>query len=195
MALSHQFLCRAGHDVVVTREPGGTPAAEQIRQLLISPRGPGDSLTLTAETLLFFASRAQHVEAQILPALQQGKIVLCDRFTSSTVAFQCFAQHFPLERMRQIQDASLGGFRPDLTIILDIDPAKGLARNALRGEVDRIETVGAEKLEAARQGFLWQAQHEPEVFTVINADRPREDVFRDVRGHLMQLLSPAGNLG
>src|SRR5690606_15462970 len=120
------YLLERGLDVVVTREPGGTPIGEKIREVLLSPDTP-EMCDLT-ELMLFGASRAQHLREKILPALQAGQVVLCDRFDSATISFQHYARGIDLELVEQINDLALGGFRPDLYIILDLDPAVGLRR-------------------------------------------------------------------
>lgn len=186
---ARDYLVSEGHNVVVTREPGGTPIAEDIRSLLLSTRSDGEAPTPTTEVFLFFAARAQHVEARILPALDDGAVVLCDRFTSATVAFQCFAQDFPIARMREIERAALGSFKPDLTLVFDIDTQEGLERTAVRRGDDRIETIPIHKLERARHGFLWQASEQPERFSVIDASLTREAVFEQVKSSIDQLMS------
>lgn len=189
LELARQHLHATGYRVLVTREPGGTPMAEKIRSLLLSTDTDSDTLSITAEILLFFAARAQHLEKRLIPALEDGCIVLCDRFTSATIAFQCLAQDFPLDRMRRIKDAALGSFEPDLTLIFDIDTSEGLQRSSVPGNDDRIETIALHQLERAREGFLWQAREQSDAFSVIDASRPVTEVFLDVQRNIDELLA------
>ena len=167
-----EHLTALGYDVVVTREPGGTPEAEKIRQLLVHRDG-GD-WTPIAETLLLFAARSMHVENLIKPALDAGKIVITDRFTDSTRAYQSFAGGLDLDVVEQVNQLAVGIFKPDLTLILDIAPADGLARAGKRlhddnsGE-DRFEKKGLEFHEKLRAGYLAIAKADPKRCSVIKA--------------------------
>lgn len=168
-----------GHEVVVTREPGGTPLAENIRELILRPETEhSDHMTQTTEVLLFLAARVQHVESRILPELKKGKVVLCDRYSSSTMAFQCFGHGFSIEKMLAMERLALGNFGPDKVLILDLDPEEGLRRNSATGEVDGIEQRGPDFLNRARKGFLWQAERFPDRYSVINAVADEDSVFK-----------------
>lgn len=172
------YLLERGLDVVVTREPGGTPIGEKIREVLLSPDTP-EMCDLT-ELMLFGASRAQHLREKILPALQAGQVVLCDRFDSATISFQHYARGIDLELVEQINDLALGGFRPDLYIILDLDPAVGLQRVQRRGTgLDRLEAEQLAFLQRAREGFLAQAARHPRRFKVLEADRTPQAIAQD----------------
>jgi len=172
------LLLEAGYDVEMTREPGGTPAAEAIRTVLLSPTS--DPLTPTSEILLFVAARAQHVERRIKPALERGAVVLCDRYSASSVAFQCYGHGFPVSKFRELERLALGDFVPDHCVVLDVDPREGLDRNAALGEVDAIEHRSLEYHDRVREGFLAQATEAPNRFTVVDASQPVDRVYEAV---------------
>ncbi len=183
----HGLLCALGHEVVVTREPGGTLIGEKIREVVLDPATP--ELCDITELLLFAAARAQHLKEKIIPAINAGKIVICDRFTPATIAFQHYGRGLPLDLVKGINDVALDGFSPDLNIILDIDPVVGMGRVASRGEgFDRMETQKAEFLSRAREGFLKQAVESPDTFAVIDASQPLESVIAEVKGVVNTLL-------
>lgn len=164
-----------GVDVVVTREPGGTPGAEQLRDILLN--GATDRWSPVTEALLMYAARVDHVERLIEPALARGAWVISDRFADSTTAYQGTAGGMPVERIRQLHKAALGDFGPDLTLILDLDPQIGLQRTLARGEdATRFERLGAGFYERLRQAFLDIAAAEPERCSVIDASQPPEAV-------------------
>lgn len=168
-------LTAQGLSVARTREPGGTPLAESIRELLLAPRD--ESVDPTCELLLFFAARAQHVNRHIRPLLEQGTWVLCDRFTDSTVAYQGYGRELGVERIEELEQYTLGDFRPDLTIILDIDPVIGSERVLSRGMgKDRMEAEELSFHQRVREGFLERAHTHPERYCIIDASRPLEDV-------------------
>ena len=181
------WLADAGHDVLVTREPGGTPIGEKIREVVLDPSTP--ELCDTTELLLFAAARAQHLQEKIIPAIQHGKIVICDRFTPATIAFQHYGRGLPLDLVIAINDIALGGFKPDLNIILDIDPSVGMQRVAARGEtLDRMELQKVEFLSRARHGFLEQAQNNPDTFVIVDASLSFELVAAEVKAKVQDLL-------
>jgi dTMP kinase len=165
-----------GAEVVVTREPGGTPNAEALRTLLVEGE-PGRWSPL-AETLLLYAAREDHVRTLIEPALAQGAWVICDRFHDSTRAYQGAAGGLSAERIAAIHQASLGDFTPDLTLVVDLDPAQGLARTRTRGEdPTRFERQPAAFHGALRQAFLEIARSEPERCTVIDGSAAPQAVL------------------
>ena len=168
-------LRAAGREVVETREPGGSPGAEAIRELLI--HGASDRWDPVSETLLHFAARRDHLRATVWPALQRGAWVISDRFADSTLAYQGYGQGVKPETIREIYALTIGDFRPDLTFILDIPPAAGLRRAAARktgGE--RYEGMGLAFHERLRTGFLEIAAAEPERCLVIDAGADAETV-------------------
>lgn len=161
-------LLNQGTEVVVTREPGGTPIGEKIREILLNPDTP--EMCALTELMLFGAARAQHLREKILPALQAGKVVLCDRFDSSTIAFQQYARGLDRALVERINALALGDFKPDLYLILDLDPVAGLQRVKQRGaDLDRMEAEQLAFLQRAREGFLQQAQADPQRFKVLDA--------------------------
>ena len=125
-----EFLLGTNRDVLITREPGGTPIGEKIRSVVLDPSTP--ELCDTTELLLFAAARAQHLKEKILPAIAEGKVVICDRFTPATIAFQHYGRGIPLDLVEDINSFALDGFEPDLNIILDVDPSIGMQRVASR---------------------------------------------------------------
>ncbi|MGE8188988.1 dTMP kinase [Pseudomonas sp. NPDC086278] len=184
-------LLAAGKKVLVTREPGGTPIGEKIREVVLSPETP--ELCPTTELMLFAAARAQHLKEKICPAIEAGTIVVCDRFTPATIAFQHYGRGIPLDLVRTINDLALDGFSPDLNIILDVDPVIGMARVTSRGEgLDRMEQEKLDFLVRARDGFLVQAQESPENFTVVDSSQPLEDVIAQVSLAVQALLNRIG---
>jgi dTMP kinase len=182
-----QYLERRGIEYVLTREPGGTALAEKIRDLLLAVHEePMSELT---ELLLVFAARAQHLDKVIQPALSKGKWVVCDRFTDATFAYQGAGRGLSVETIGQLQLLVQGELRPDLTLILDLDPEIGLARASNRGELDRFELEQQSFFRHVRQGYLDIAQAEPERCKVIDASKPLTDVKLDLLAALEQGLS------
>ena len=167
-----------GLEVDVTREPGGTGNAEAIRALLI--HGETGRWSAECETLLLYAARADHVSRRIRPALERGAWVICDRFSDSTRAYQGAAGGMGNEAIAAIDTAALGGFKPDLTLILDLDPETGLERTRTRGEAEtRFERRDIAFHTALRQGFLDIAEAEPARCAVIDAARDAAGVAQE----------------
>jgi dTMP kinase len=167
-------LRKAGLSVVQTREPGGTPGAEAIRALLVT--GDGDKWDPTTEALLHVAARRNHVETLIKPSLDKGAWVVSDRFADSTMAYQGCAQGLGREKVSELGNLAVGGFKPDLTIILDLDPKRGLARSqdrhaSMKGRPveDRYERMGAAFHKKLRKAFLDIAKREPKRCRIIDA--------------------------
>ncbi len=185
--VSH-FLNNQGiHDLIMTREPGGTPLAEQMRRL-VKEGHPDESLTDMAELLLMYASRAQLVENVIRPALNKGQWVVGDRHDMSSQAYQGGGRGFDASTMLALRQMVLGDFRPNLTLYMDIDPNIGLARARGRGELDRIEKQAIEFFERTRHRFLSLAETEPNI-VVIQANQSFEQVKTDIESALMTWLS------
>ena len=172
------YLEARGIDVIVTREPGGTPVGQEIRNLLVS--GDKDKWSPLSETLLILADRAAHLERVIRPALADGKYVVCDRFFDSTRAYQGIAGGIGLEIIHNLQQPVLGTTLPDVTLLLDIDPEKGLSRAQERGGDLRFESKTLAYHQTLRQAFLDFAKQEPERMVVIDADRDIEAVSTDI---------------
>lgn len=182
-----KYLTLKGFDVLLTREPGGTPIGEKIRDVILDATTP--EMCYMTELMLFGAGRAQHVQEKIIPALAQGKIVISDRFDAATFSFQHFARGINLETIVKINDLALAGFAPDMNIILDLDPREGLKRVISRGEgLDRLEDEKSDFLAKARDGYLKQAEQSPEKFEIIDAAQSKEDVLVDVLKIIDSLL-------
>jgi dTMP kinase len=176
-------LAARGHAVTRTREPGGTPAAEAIRSVLLDPANAG--LDDRAEALLFAAARGEHVARVIRPALERGDIVVCDRFMDSSVAYQGIARGLGRERVADLSLWATGGLRPDLAVLLDVDPALGLAR--LEGP-DRLEAEPVEWHQRVREGFRQIAADDPDRYLVLDASRPVEDLAIEIAARVDELL-------
>ncbi len=173
-----QYLEQRGIDYVLTREPGGTQLAEKIRELLLDVHE--EHMSELTELLLVFAARAQHIEKLIEPALASGKWVLCDRFADATFAYQGAGRGLSIENITQLQSMVQKSLRPDLTIILDLDPAIGMERANRRGELDRFEQEQQSFFLLARQAYLDIAAAEPERCRVIDASKPLAQVKSDL---------------
>lgn len=173
-------LERPGDSVLVTREPGGTALGAEIRKLLLESAAP---LSRFAELFLILADRAEHVETTIRPVLAAGKIVLCDRFADSTIAYQAYGRELPLESVRAVEEIARQGLRPDLTFVLDCPVAVGLARTRTRrggATADRFEGEEADFHERVRAGFLALAKEAPQRIRVVDASRPPERVHEEI---------------
>lgn len=187
-------LAAQGHDVITTREPGGSPGAEAIRHILLS--GAAEPFGPEMEAILFAAARSDHVEQLIRPALASGKIVLCDRFVDSSRVYQGAGGSLDPAFMAALERISVGGMMPDLTFILDVDPAEGLRRASSRrggGEPDRFERESRTVHEQRRAAFLEIARWEPDRCVVIDASAEPDSVERAVAAAVLAALDrPAG---
>lgn len=163
-----------GFSCLVTREPGGTPLGEQIRHLLLHQ----SEMSSWAELLLFLAARTQHLHEVIRPALAEGKIVLCDRFNDSSIAYQGVARGLGREKVTAICREATEGVQPNLTFFLDLDPHEGFARaHKDKRTLDRLESLKIDFHEKVRQGFLSIARDDPARVVVVSAAQPEEEVF------------------
>lgn len=187
LAFVRDWLQARGIEVVVTREPGGTPLAEEIRALLLNKRD--EKVDETTELLLVFAARAQHLAQLIRPALARGAWVLSDRFTDATYAYQGGGRGLNRALIEQLENLVQGELRPDLTLILDIDVEQGLARASQRGELDRFESETLEFFERVRAAYRARAQAAPERYALINAGQALAQVQRDLDRELTRLLT------
>ncbi|WP_296935678.1 dTMP kinase [uncultured Marinobacter sp.] len=180
-------LDQMGVDYIVTREPGGTPMAEAIRELLLAPRDePVNEIT---ELLLMFAARAQHLHTRILPALERGQWVLCDRFTDATFAYQGGGRGVPEERIALLETLVQGDIRPDHVVVLDAPVDTGMARARKRGELDRFEQEDLDFFQRIRDAYLARASTEPARYHVVDAARPLAEVSEQVSGLLSQWVN------
>lgn len=187
LATAKQALEAAGVRVLVTREPGGTPMAEAIRELLLAPRDePVNDLT---ELLLMFAARAQHLHELILPALSQGAWVLCDRFTDATYAYQGGGRGVARERIAILEQLVQGEVRPDHVILLDAPVEVGMARARSRSAPDRFEQEQAAFFQRIRDCYLERAEQQPLRYHVVDAAQPLAEVSRQVSGLITTLLA------
>lgn len=186
LAVVRERLERAGCEVVVTREPGGTPLGERIRELVLAPRE--QAMPPIAELLLMFAARAVHVAGLIEPALARGAWVLCDRFTDATVAYQGGGRGLSAELIGTLAEQVHGGLRPDLTLLLDLAPVVGLARAGRRGTADRFEAETVTFFERVRGAYLAIARESPARVAVIDAGRSQAEVSADVMARTDELL-------
>jgi len=179
------WLEKQGYNVVCTREPGGTKASEKIRELVLDAdlaMGP------KTETLLYLAARADHIKQLIAPALLAGKIVLCDRFSDSTLVYQGSGRGLALNDLIVLNDFATGNLHPDMTILLDGEPAELAVRRRDRGVSDRFELEGLDFQVKIRNAFLALAAREPERIQVIDALQPVEDVTKQIAEQLRLLL-------
>jgi dTMP kinase len=171
---------------IQTREPGGTPIGETLRDVLLSKEGTAPSVT--AELLMVFAARAQHLHEVIEPALRDGKWVLCDRFTDATYAYQGYGRGFELGQIEALETLVQRGRHPDLTILFDIDPRLGMTRARQRAELDRFEEEHVEFFDRVREGYLTRAKNEAR-FRVIDASQSIDLVQQALRELLLPMLS------
>jgi dTMP kinase len=179
-------LRASGHEVVTTREPGGTRVAESIRELLLAP---GDEpMAVDTELLLMFAARAQHLQQLILPALAAGKVVLCDRFTDATYAYQGGGRGVAVARIAELERFVQGDLRPDLTLVFDLPVETGLQRAAGRGKLDRFEQESRAFFDAVRACYLQRASAEPQRYRVIDASQPLAGVQQQLQPVLDEIL-------
>jgi dTMP kinase len=180
-----QNCCSLEQEIVITREPGGTKLGQRIRQLLLEDTD--DLLDRRTELLLYGADRAQHVEAVIRPQLDRGNIVLCDRFTDSTIAYQGYGRGFELAEIDRVNQLATGGLQSDLTLWLDLDVSIGLERVSVRGKPDRMEQATLDFHQRVRQGYQELAKIYPERIVRIDADRSESSIQLSIQTILIQL--------
>ncbi len=180
-------LKQAGHPVLVVREPGGTAIGEQIRHVLQYSKQSAAMVPET-ELLLFCASRAQLVREVIQPALAEGKIVIADRFFDSTTVYQGVGRQLPADAVAFINEFAVGDCRPDLTLVIDLDPRIGLERARGRELFDRMENQSLEFYQRVRQGYLELARREPQRVKVIDGSRPMNEVWAQIWEHIARVV-------
>lgn len=186
LAVVTQWLQQRKIDFIVTREPGGTPLAEEIRQLLLSPRQ--EQVSERAELLMMFAARAQHIATVIEPALAAGRWVLCDRFTDATHAYQGGGRGVSTVLINQLQDLVHSELTPNLTLLLDLPVEEGMARAGQRGALDRFEQEELSFFNRVRQRYLELAAEQPQRFRVIDASQPLATVGEQINAVLDSAL-------
>lgn len=185
IAVVEDWLKGQGIGYRLTREPGGTPLAEQLRGLLLEQRE--ESMAPMTELLLMFAARAQHIQQVIEPALAAGHWVICDRFTDATYAYQGGGRDLPRDWISSLESLVQGALRPNLTLLLDAPVEVGLSRAGQRGALDRFEQEQRAFFERVRACYLERAQEEPDRFKVVNTDRPLETIAVEIREALAAL--------
>ena len=185
IALLATYLKSLGIRLVLTREPGGTPIGDQVRKILLDPANT--ALDPKTELLLYAASRAQHLKEVILPHLERSGVVLCDRFADATLAYQGYGRKLDVDLIRMLDRIVCAGLRPDMTILLDIDAAAGVARARGRNDMRGLETEARFENESiafherVRQGYLALASQEPERFRIVEASRSLEAIQAEIR--------------
>lgn len=182
------YLEEQGHQVLLTREPGGTPISETIRQIILDPKNC--EMTALTEAMLYAASRAQLVAEVIKPAIEQGKIVICDRFVDSSIAYQAYGRNLG-EAVEQINQYAVAGCMPDLTILMRVRPQIGTERIEDR-EKDRIEMEQQSFHDAVYRGYEELAQNNPQRIVTVDASRSIEEIYDDVIHAVEARLFPAG---
>lgn len=190
LAFITRRLQQAGIDFISTREPGGTELAEQIRELLLKPRD--ESMAELTELLLVFAARAQHLQQCILPAIERGQWVVCDRFTDATYAYQGGGRGLSQHSIAVLEELVQGSLLPDVTILLDAPVAVGMARASQRGELDRFEQEQQDFFEKVRGAYLHMAAEQPQRFRVIDASVGLEQVQQQLAQELDALIQGWG---
>ena len=170
----YERLKNEGYDVIYTREPGGIDIAEQIRNVILDPNNT--KMDARCEALLYAASRRQHLIEKIIPAINQGKIVICDRFIDSSLAYQGYGREIGIEDVLKINQFSIEGYFPDLTIYYDIDPQSGLNRIASRKNLDRLDVESLNFHNRVHQGYQIVCQMFPDRIKVIDASKSKQEV-------------------
>ncbi len=183
LKLLSEYLTKNGHEVLLTREPGAKGLGEKIRDILLNFDGV---VSDRCESFLFLADRAQHIDTIINPAINEGKIVLCDRHTDSSVAYQGFGRGLSVERINMLNDLAVNGRKPDLTFVFDIDVETSMKR--VGDKKDRMESAGIEFFNRVRQGYLKIAQNEPARVKVIDASKSIDEIHAKVIEHVQEVL-------
>jgi dTMP kinase len=186
------FLCQQGYKVLSTREPGGTPIGNQVREILMKMEHKA-TMNPRTEILLFCAARAQHVEEVIRPALAQGVVVLCDRFADSTLAYQGYGHGVSLEWLKSLLDFATGGLQPDLTLLLDIPVEEGLRRRRDSGGWNRLDDYDLAFHQRVKQGYVELVKSEPQRWRVINAFQERNSVQEALRETVLSFLKKSSS--
>jgi dTMP kinase len=188
LRLLGEALQREGHAVLLTREPGGIPISEQIREVILHKENTAmDSRT---EALLYAAARRQHLAEKVIPALEQGMIVLCDRFIDSSLAYQGHARGLDMDEIYSINKFAIGDFMPDVTVYFDIDPAEGLKRISKnhQREVNRLDLEELHFHEKVREGYQLVMERWKDRFIRIDASQPLEAVFEQTKAGISKFL-------
>jgi dTMP kinase len=190
MEYLRQLISAAGKELVVTREPGGTPLGEAIRGLLLDPQYKG--MDPDCELQLMFAARAEHLDKVVMPAVEAGQWVLCDRFTDATYAYQGGGRGLDMEKIAALEQLVQGDFRPDLTLLLDVPVETGLERAGNRSKPDRFEQEEVAFFERVRHAYLDMARMYAGRYRVIDASQPLEQVQQQLSDALEEALGNPG---
>ena len=182
--LVQKFLENKGYEVIWTREPGSKGLGQKIRELLLHYDG---DVAPSCEAFLFLADRAQHIEKLIKPAIEQGKVVICDRHTDSTIAYQGFGRGKDIEQLKYLNDLATNNTKPDLTFVFDVTTE--VAQERVGSEKDRMESAGIEFHKKVREGYLQIAKNEPNRIKIINANNSIEEVFEETKKELEKFLA------
>lgn len=195
VGLASDWLVSCGLDVVRTREPGGTPLGRRLRSLTVETDDSEwvalpehERPTGWASAFLFEADRAQTYQHIIIPALKAGKCVLSDRNHYGTYAYQGYGDHLDLDLIVRMNEAAMAGFRPDMTFVLDVDPAIGIARKNNQGEADRFDKRAPDYQQRVREGYLAAAQLDGEKAVIINCHQSIEDVIAEIKSIMQKIL-------
>jgi dTMP kinase len=182
--LLYEWMIDKGHEVILTREPGGTKSAEEIRNFILTPKE--EKFPPPAELLLYMAARSFHVENLIEPSIKKGIIVISDRFSDATVAYQGYGRGIDIKLIKTINEFATKGIKPDITILIDVPSAVGLSR--LKGEKDRIEQESLEFHEKVRKGYIEIAKSEPDRVKVVDGTKSIEDIFKEVQSLIKEKM-------
>ena len=183
LKLLAEYLTNKGLEVVITREPGAKGLGEKVREILLNYDG---EVSDRCESFLFLADRAQHIDMIINPAIAQGKIILCDRHTDSSVAYQGYGRGLSIERINMLNNLAVNGRYPDMTLVFDIDVETSLKR--VGDEKDRMESAGMEFFNRVRNGYLEIAKQEPNRVKVLDARKSIDEIHKDVIELIEELL-------
>ncbi len=175
LRLLYEYLTKKGYEVVITREPGAAGLGEKIREILLNYSG---EVSDRCESFLFLADRAQHIDMIVNPNVEAGKIVLCDRHTDSTVAYQGYGRQLPIDRIKMLNEIAVAGRHPDLTFVFDIDVEVSMER--VGQNKDRMESAGREFYNRVKHGYLELALQEPQRIKVIDASKSINEIHADV---------------
>ena len=181
--LVEKYLSEQGQNIIKTREPGSIGLGQKLREVLLHYDG---DVASTAEAFLFLADRAQHIEKLVLPAIEEGKIVLCDRHTDSTIAYQGYGRGENIEQIKMLNNLATQGLKPDLTLIFDV--SEEIAQTRVGAEKDRMESAGNEFHKRVRNGYLEIAKQEPSRVKVIDANLSIEEVFLQVKKYIDEII-------
>lgn len=185
--LLREYLSKKGIEAVLTREPGGCPISEKIREILLSKEN--DEMTAHTEAILYAAARAQHIDEVILPAIKKGSVVLCDRYIDSSVAYQAYGRGLGIDAVMSINEYAVKNCMPDHTLMFDVSPLAASKRMQPRGSKDRLESSGAEFFSRVYMGFKKQAEREKRI-TLIDASGDMQQTWEKIRSFADEFILP-----